>query len=233
MSGDHVAFYKGLRLGDVVRSVGAPEIQLADSAFEDSLHGNTAAAIERGASARRRVEIEPVLLRGYSAAETSRAFFLRRLDFANDLAAYAGVHASEPGSRFGKLLYCDQSLGLCTGSATGGTPNAPTGSIPAGSDAISFTTAPSRTVAAGEFLLLVEGSQMELVEVLTQSGDDFTCDPVVGNYTAAVVGFVVSWWLNASALVGSFKVGEGEQSPNAAKGAVLTFESAEDFEYAP
>lgn len=234
MSGDHVAFYKGLRLGDVVRSVGAPEVVLADSAFEDSLHGNTAAAIERGPSARFRIEIEPILLRSFGGTEGARDFFLRRLDFASDLAAYAGDHASEPGSRFGTLLYCDQSLGACTGSAVSGTPNAPLGSISAGSDAISFATAPSRTVAAGEFILLVgvDGAT-ELVEVATQSGADFTTDPVVGNFSAGVVGFVLSWRMNDAALVGSFRVGEGDQSPNAAKGAVLTFESAEDFEHAP
>lgn len=234
--GHEYAFYKTLLLGDVVRSVPAPEIQLAENGFEDSLHGNYAAPIERGASARHRVDIEPVFIKNHGGAESARAFFLRRLDFANALAEYGGVHATYPDSRLGRLTFCDQGLGLVTAAGVISPPAAhsPIGGVGVGDDYVTFTNEPSRVIAAGEKLLLIKDDTFEFVTVATQTGAAFTLSaPVTVAFAVGVKGYVVSWWLDEAAVVGSYKVGEGDGSPNAAKGAVLSFESAEDFEHAP
>jgi len=229
---DPRVYYKALRLGDTVRSHPSPQVTVEQAPLTPTAYGDDAAMAEVGGATRCSIEIEPVLLRNFTATETDAAFMARKLTFANDLRRFSGTIPTTATTRFGTLAWVEDptggdSLGTFSPSGLAGPP------------AIYNTltvTAYARSMAIDDRLLLVEGDLslvVTLASAFTGGGTTIQIDAVETAdwpaFTVAAVAYRLSWWLDDCAMSGDFKVGEGDKVARAAKGSVLRFDSVERF----
>lgn len=232
---DPRVYYKALRLGDTVRSHPPVSFAVEAPTFTPTAFGLDSAMAESGASGRCSVEIEPHLLRGFSATETDPEFFARKLAFANDCRRFAGEVPTGAGTRLGPLCWVEDptggdDLGAFTPSGIAGPP--------AETLSLTLSVAYGRDMAEGDRLLIVEGDLYLVVTLATGFGSGGTVISIESVLTADYPAFTtpslfrLSWWLDDCAMSGDFKVGEGDKSPRVARGSTLRFDSVADFGYA-
>lgn len=234
---DPRVYYKALRLGDTVRSHPPVSFAVEAPTFTPTAFGLDSAMAESGASGRCSVEIEPHLIRGFSATETDPDFFARKLAFANECRRFAGEVPTGAGTRLGPLCWVEDPTGgddlgaFTTTSVTIG-PSTWVASL-------TLSVAYDRDLAEGDRLLIVEGDLYIVVTLdasFTAGGTLIDFEDVLDSdwpaFTAAAVAYRLSWWLDDCAMSGDFKVGEGDKSPRVARNSTLRFDSVADFGYA-
>lgn len=231
---DPRVYYKALRLGDTVRSHPPVSFAVEAPTFTPTAFGLDSAMAESGASGRCSVEIEPHLIRGFSATETDPDFFARKLAFANDCRRFAGEVPTGAGTRLGPLSWVEDPTGADSIGAFA--PSGLTGP-PAVYNTLTASVAYGTSMADGDRLLIVEGDLYLVVTLsaaFTGGGTVIQIEDVLtADYPAfsSPSLFRLSWWLDDCAMSGDFKVGEGDKSPRVARNSTLRFDSVADFGY--
>ena len=210
-----IFYYKTLLLADWVQKRESVSIGGDPAIFGQSTYASTAPVEDQGANSSYTVNLDVLLYRGFSGAETVDAFVKRQIQFSTSLK-----NIKPEAGHFVVIADDDTDATTCTGSVAAGSP----ATIPLAADI---------ALSAGELAFISNGTSYEIITVgsYQESPAEISTSTTIALSNGDPV-CRLNWYLPNCYLMGEITVGGEEGAGNQITNAIaLTLQGVDDPVY--